>query len=483
MSSILLSWEMVTKYNFKTEPFAHQKEALDKSWDKKTYALFMEMGTGKTKVLLDNIGMLRSENLINGALIIAPKSVYTVWYNTEIPKHLNIEYEIMLWKSTTARQKLLNFMKKPSDKLKIFVINIEAFSSDKGFMWAHEFCRRHNNLIAVDESTCVKNYQAKRTRNIIKLRKFSNYRRILSGFPTPKNPLDLYTQCNFLDPKHLGFNSIVAFRNRYCHFETLYLSGRQIQVPVGFTNLVEIEAKLKEFAYRKTKKECLDLPDKVYTKRIIPLSDEQKLIYEDIRVRARALLHGQELTVTNVVSEILRLHQVTCGYFKSREGDIQTVKNKRLDALVEICEDTDQKIIIWATYVHNIEQINKELIKKFGVESVVTFYGSTSSEKRTEAIERFQNDPKCRFFIGNPSTGGMGITLTKAGIVVYYSNSYNAEHRVQSEDRAHRIGQDQKVTYIDFVAEKTIDEKILNALDKKFKLSAATLGEVVRDWF
>ena len=181
--------------------------------------------------------------------------------------------------------------------------------------------------------------------------------------------------------------------------------------------------------------------------------------------------------------EILRLHQITCGYFKSREGEILSVKNKRLDALVDICEDTDQKIIIWSTYVYNIEQINRELIKKFGAESVVTFYGATSSESRTEAIKRFQNDPKCRFFIGNPSTGGMGITLTAAGIVVYFSNSYNAEHRVQSEDRAHRIGQNQKVTYIDFVAEKTIDEKILQALDTKFRLSAKTLGEVVRDWF
>jgi SNF2 family DNA or RNA helicase len=474
---------MVTKYNFKTKPFAHQKDALTESWDKRSYALFMEMGTGKTKVLLDNIGALRSQNLINGALIIAPKSVYTVWYNTEIPKHLNIEYDILLWKSTMVRQKLVDFMEKPSIKLKIFVINVEAFSSDKGSFWAEEFCKRHDNLIAVDESTCVKNYQAKRTKNIIKLRKYSNYRRILSGFPTPKNPLDLYTQCNFLDPKHLGFNSIVAFRNRYCHFETLYLSGRQINVPVGFTNLAEIEAKLKNFAYRKTKKECLDLPEKIYTRRTISLSEEQRLLYDDIRTQARATLKGQELTVTNVITEILRLHQITCGYFKSREGEIQNVINKRIEALLEVCEDTDQKIIIWATYVHNIQQINRELIKKYGVDSVVTFYGDTSSDKRTEAIERFQNDPKCRFFVGNPATGGMGITLTAAGVVVYYSNSYNAEHRVQSEDRAHRIGQDQKVTYIDFVAEKTIDEKILQALDTKFKLSAKTLGEVVRDWF
>ena len=474
---------MVTKYNFKTKPFDHQLEALEKCWDQKTYALFMEMGTGKTKVLLDNIGVLRCQNLINGALIIAPKSVYTVWHNTEIPKHLNVEYDVLLWKNTMVKQKLTNFMQKPSLKLKIFVMNIEALSGDKGSFWAETFCNLHDAMVVVDESTCVKNYQARRTKNILKLRKRSKYRRILSGFPTPKNPIDLYTQCNFLDPAHLGFNSIVAFRNRYCYFETLFLNGRQINVPVGFTNLAEIEAKLKNFAYRKTKKECLDLPDKIYTKRIIQLTDEQQKLYDDIRLQARAHLQDKELTVTNVVTEILRLHQITCGYFKSGEGEILDVKNKRLDALIDICEDTDQKIIIWSTYVHNIEQINRELIKKFGAESVVTFYGATSSESRTDAIERFQNDPKCRFFVGNPATGGMGITLTKAGVVVYYSNSYNAEHRVQSEDRAHRIGQDQKVTYIDFVAEKTIDEKILKALDSKFRLSAKTLGEVVRDWF
>ena len=474
---------MVTKYNFKTEPYAHQKEALTLSWDQPSFALFMEMGTGKTKVLLDNLGALRCQNLINGALIIAPKSVYTVWYHTEIPKHLNIEYEMLLWKSTLREAKLRDFFEKPSTKLKIFVMNVEAFSSDKGSFWAEEFCKRHINMIAVDESTCVKNYSAKRTKNIIKLRKYSNYRRILSGFPTPKNPLDLYTQCNFLNPNHLGFNSIVAFRNRYCHFESIWIGNRQIDVPVGFTNLAEIEMKLKKFAYRKTKKECLDLPEKIYVKRNIEFTDEQARIYNDIRTEARATLRGEELTVTNVITEILRLHQVACGFFKTKEDAIEPVANKRVDTLVEICEDTDAKIIIWATYIYNIQQITKILRARFGVDSTVDFYGAVSSEKRTEAIERFQNDPKCRFFVANPATGGLGITLTAASIVVYYSNSYNAEHRVQSEDRSHRIGQEKKVTYIDFVAPKTIDEKILGALKTKFKLSAKTLGEVVRDWF
>jgi SNF2 family DNA or RNA helicase len=174
---------------------------------------------------------------------------------------------------------------------------------------------------------------------------------------------------------------------------------------------------------------------------------------------------------------------VACGFFKTKEDAIEPVANKRVDTLIEICEDTDAKIIIWATYIYNIQQITKVLRARFGVDSTVDFYGAVSSEKRTEAIERFQNDPKCRFFVANPATGGLGITLTAASIVIYYSNSYNAEHRVQSEDRSHRIGQEKKVTYIDFVAPKTIDEKILGALKTKFKLSAKTLGEVVRDWF
>jgi SNF2 family DNA or RNA helicase len=188
------------------------------------------------------------------------------------------------------------------------------------------------------------------------------------------------------------------------------------------------------------------------------------------------------MTVNNVLTEIIRLHQITAGFFSGESGQIQKLSNNKLDALLEIIEDTDEKIIIWANWVYNIEEITNKLVDIYGPSSVVNFYGAVNSEKRSKAIDLFMNDPNCRFFVANPSTGGFGLTLTSATLVIYYSNSFNAEHRMQSEERAHRIGQTKKVTYIDLITEDSVDEKIVTSLKNKFKLSAATLGEVVRTW-
>jgi SNF2 family DNA or RNA helicase len=253
-------------------------------------------------------------------------------------------------------------------------------------------------------------------------------------------------------------------------------------VPVGFKNLEELEQKLKTFSYRVKKEDCLDLPAKVYTKRVVQLSDEQRKVYNEIRDEAIANLDGDRMTVNNVLTEIIRLHQITAGFFSGESGQIQKLSNNKLDALLEIIEDTDEKIIIWANWVYNIEEITNKLVDIYGPSSVVNFYGAVNSEKRSKAIDLFMNDPNCRFFVANPSTGGFGLTLTSATLVIYYSNSFNAEHRMQSEERAHRIGQTKKVTYIDLITEDSVDEKIVTSLKNKFKLSAATLGEVVRTW-
>jgi SNF2 family DNA or RNA helicase len=154
----------------------------------------------------------------------------------------------------------------------------------------------------------------------------------------------------------------------------------------------------------------------------------------------------------------------------------------KLKELIEIVEEADGKFIIWANYIYNIESIIDKLKKTYGSDSTVSIYGAITPEQRQDAVRRFQEDDKCRFFVGNPSTGGYGLTLTKASYVVYFSNSYNLEVRQQSEDRAHRIGQTKNVLYIDLVAEKTIDELIIAALKNKIKISAETLGEVINKW-
>ena len=338
-------------------------------------------------------------------------------------------------------------------------------------------------LWILDESTTIKNKSAKRTRNICKLGKQVAYKRILTGSPITKSPLDLYTQCEFLSPDLLGFASYFTFRARYAVMQQIEMGGKQMLFPKYYTNLDELGEKLKLFSYRVQKKDCLDLPDKLYQTRKIQLTVKQAEIYNRLKKFAYATINQDEVSFANKLTEILRLHQVTNGFVNSDDGTIQVFDDcPKIKELLNILEESDGKFIIWANYVQNIKTIISKLKEKYGANSVVSIFGEVSTEDRQEAVRRFQDDDSCRFFIGNPSTGGYGLTLTAASYVVYFSNSYNLEVREQSEDRAHRIGQDKNVTYIDLIAENTIDEFIVGALDKKMKLSAETLGEEVKKW-
>ena len=470
------------KYPYKTKPYEHQRQALAASADKVTYAYFMEMGTGKTKTTIDNIGYLHLKGKLDAALIVAPKSVYTVWKN-EILTHLpdEIKRVVFAWKVDKPKH-FLKFMM--SDALKFFLINVEALSTKNGLEICNKFLINQNqNIMVIDESTTIKNPKAKRTKNILALRWRAHKRRILTGSPVTKSPLDLYTQCAFLDPALLGFKSYYAFRNRYCTFDEVYISrGEAIMVPDGYTNLEELEEKLKGFSTRVTKDECLDIPDKIYQKREVIISGDQRRVYDRLRREALAKFENETISVHNQLTEILRLHQVANGYVKSDDGEILQFNNEKLKALLEILEETDQKVIIYATYVHNINEIIAALNDKYGTESVVSIYGQTEQQDRMLAVDRFQKDFKCRFLVGNPSTAGYGLTLTAAKYVIYYSNNYNLEVRLQSEDRAHRIGQTKNVVYIDIMAKDTIDEKIVKALKRKIQLSAQTLGDKAKDW-
>jgi len=265
--------------------------------------------------------------------------------------------------------------------------------------------------------------------------------------------------------------------------QQIEMGGRQMLFPKYYTNLDELTQKLKNFSYRVKKKDCLDLPDKLYTARKINLTTKQAEVYNRLKKFAYATINSDEITFANKLTEILRLHQVANGFVKSDDGTIQVFDDcPKLKELLEILEDTEGKFIIWANYVQNIKTIINKLKEKYGANSVVSIFGEVSTEDRQQAVSKFQNDDSCRFFVGNPSTGGYGLTLTAASYVVYFSNSYNLEVREQSEDRAHRIGQEKNVTYIDLIAENTIDEFIVTALDKKLKLSAETLGEEVKKW-
>ena len=471
------------KYPYKTNPYEHQRNALNQSAEKLQWAYFMEMGTGKTKVTIDNMAYLFLKKQIDSALIIAPKSVYTIW-ETEISTHMPeiVNKQIFKWNIDKPKDyKKLN----ESKQFRIFLINVEALSTKRGFQACVDYLSKNKlNFVTLDESTTIKNRSAKRTKNILGLRSLSRIRRILTGSPITKSPLDLYTQCQFLSPELLGFSSYLAFRNRYAEMTDIPVgSGRFVSVPKYYKRLEELETKLQQFSTRIRKDQCLDLKPKIRQKRYIELEGESKKIYDRLRISALAIVEDSTISFSNKLTEIVKLHQVCNGFTKSDEGELLNLHSQKLTALEEILEETDGKVIIWANYIYNIKQIIMFLKKKYGDKSVVSIYGEVNVEDRKRAVERIQKDPTCKFMVGNPTTGGFGLTLTACTTVIYFSNNYNLEVRKQSEDRAHRMGQKNSVTYIDIVAKDTLDEAIMKSLVTKGHLAAKTLGEEdLRDW-
>ena len=481
---------MNVNYNFKLKPFDHQKHALNTGWDRIEFGLFMEMGTGKSKVLIDNMGMLYQAGLIDFALVIAPKGVYRNWVAKEIPEHMSddIEHRVIRWVSSPNKkqQEEMRSVKNRFNGLTIFVMNVEAFSSVKG-KTAGEWMGRAlgaNGLIAIDESTTIKNHKAKRTKNLMKIASNFKYKRLLTGSPVTKSPMDIYSQCEFLREGLLGYDSFYAFQGRYAVTQKRTMGHNSFQQIVGFKNLDELTWRIENFSYRVLKKDCLDLPDKIYTARYVTLTDEQLKMYNQIKEQALLLLdNGDLVSAPAVITQLLRLQQIMSGHLKTDDGDILTFKSSRMDALSEIMEEHDGKAIIWSRFRYDIQQITAMLNDKFGEGSAASYYGDTSDDQRNRIVQNFQ-DPNhpLKFFVGNPATAGYGLTLTEANLVVYYANDFNLETRIQSEDRAHRIGQKNNVTYIDLISEGTIDERIVKALRSKIDIGAKVLGEEAKEW-
>ena len=474
-------------FRYKTEPYEHQRTALELSYDNKNFGYFMEMGCGKSKVLIDNITWLYDNGLINTAVIVAPKGVYRNWQVSEIPTHLpdDVQPEVYVWSSganKTTRERLSEGAKS-REGLRILLVNVEAFgASKKVSQYVEYFTRGTSFLLAVDESTTIKNPKAKRTKALVSLGQSATYKRILTGSPVTKSPMDLYAQCGFMDKRLLGFDSYYAYQGRYAITRTQRMGSHSFQQIVGYRNLQELADKLNSFSFRVTKDEALDLPDKIYTIREVGVTDEQLKYYHSIKTAAMALLDDGELvSAPAIMTQLLRLQQVLCGHVMTDDGELVEFPTKRIEALLDTVEEMSGKVIIWSRFRYDIRKIAVTLESKYGPGSTVSYFGDTSDEERQEAIKQFQFGD-ARFFVANPQTAGYGLTLTAATNVIYYANDFNLETRVQSEDRAHRIGQHHPVTYVDLMTKGTVDVHIVKSLRNKIDLSAKTLGEEARQW-
>lgn len=473
-------------YIYKTQPYQHQRDAFEQSRDRSVFAYFMEMGCGKSKVLIDNAAFLYESGRINTLIVVAPKGVYRNWVLKEVPIHMpdRIPHQVFTWRSQankTQQKELLNGLNY-QEGLRILVVNVEAFISTKCVQYVQKFMRGNTVMFAVDESTTIKNPKAKRTKLVTKIAEAADYRRILTGSPVTQSPMDLFSQCSFLNKRLLGYDNFYSFQARYAVMRRQNMGAHSFNKIVGYRNLNELSDTIKNFSSRVLKKDCLDLPDKTYTTRSVSLTPEQVRAYNDMKRNAMLILNDDLVTATEAMTQLLRLQQILCGYVPGDDG-VHEIPTRRIDALCEVLDEMTGKVIIWARFRRDIEQIVERLQKDYGQNSVGSYYGDTTDEDREALVRDFQ-DPhhETRFFVGNPQTAGYGLTLTSAHNVVYYSNDFNLETRVQSEDRCHRIGQTQKVTYVDLISEGTVDEHIVRALQGKIKLAGASLGEEMRQW-
>lgn len=479
---------------FKTRPYSHQYHLIDNSWRLPEFALHLEMGLGKSRIVIDSLAVSYMEQNLTHALIVAPAGVYQNWY-LEFDKHCpnHVPRSVYTWRRlSTKREKeaFKEFVLNEDESLKVFLINVEALSTGNGYKAAELFLRKVPGAAAmiVDESTAIKSHKAKRTKNAIKLGKLCTYRRVLSGLPNPNSPMDVYAPFSFLSgngPHLLGYENYYAFQARYC-IEKLMRVGSQksFKTVVGYRRLDELQQRIDKHAARLKKVDCLDLPEKIYIKRDSPLTAEQKTLYNSLKQSFLTEYKDEEISTTIMLTKLLRFQQIITGHITTDTGKVEVVPHHRIKTLLETINEVSGKVVIWANFRHCIQEIESALVREYGETSVASFYGDTTRSERVEIVRNFQNpNHELRFLVGNPSTAGYGITLTESNTAIYYSRDFRLDNRMQSEDRIHRIGQKKaNVVYIDIVSPDTIDEKIVNALRNKMELSAKVLGEVAPDW-
>lgn len=459
-------------FAYKTPPFAHQRKAFLASRDARCFALFMEMGTGKTKVGIDTAAYLFSEGEIDTLMITAPNGVHRQWIREQIPEHLPdwVKRRSCAYQSSQTqkfRKELEHTLAAPEDELCIVSFHVDAFSTELGVKTAEKILTTRRVLWIVDESTRIKSPKAERTKRIIALGALAQYRRIMSGAPITQGVEDLYTQFRFLNHNILGHNTFTTFRNQYCLTRPIPRAAYGAVKIIGYQNLDLLKEKIEPYSFRVTKAECLDLPPKTYMRHEVELTAEQKRLYKDMKNELLAQLDdGTVITAPIAAVALMKLQQIICGHVRpDPDGKYVRIDSNRVEAAMDLIELAQGKVIVWCRFTADVELLIEALGKR-GID-YVEYTGRISNDDRTLAIEKFRNDPACKVFLANPQAGGTGLNLAVASTAIYYSNDFNADTRWQSEDRIHRIGQDKNAVYIDIVAPGTIDAGILAALKKK----------------
>jgi hypothetical protein len=474
----------------------------------------MDMGTGKSKVVLDEYGEGAEEN--GGPLdliLLAPKGSVRNWYTdkgdapgdwSELRKHLDPDFRERLidfsWigdgKQWENRLRLMMAAHRDKRRPRALFMNIEALSSsEEAQKLCIEFAQQRGAMVVVDECTTIMR-NSSRTKAALALGRVAKSKRILSGLWTPKSPMDLFYQCMFLSERILGHDNFYTFRRRYATLrkQAVYVPGqfnrdgtlkqRKFDVVTGYQNLEELQKKVGRYSYRVLKKDCLDLPPKTYQWRDVELTKEQKKMLLEIKHFGHAAIGdtGKFVTVDMVIKSILRELQITCGYvMDDEERVLHEVPENKTAALVEVLEDHDGKAIIWCPWRAPLAKIVKVLTEKYGAQSVAQWHGG-NVKTRHEEERRFLNDPACLYMAATQGAGMRGNTWTVADLTIYYANNYDLEQRDQSEERNYRIGQARPVTVVDLVTQGTRELKVIQSLRNKINLATLINNEGYRVW-
>lgn len=474
-------------YRFKTNPFNHQRKALDWLWGLSRYAIFAEMGTGKTKIAIDLSAARFMTGEIDSWVVFCPNSVRDIWVDEwKCHSPLSDIPVFIVGDLNKARARKLSEEICGQQRF-VAICGIESLQVGHRDGYAYDVTLNIINgrkyAAIVDESHYIKNPDANRSRNIEQLMVNTRYGGVMTGSPIARTILDLYQQFHVLDPDIIGIGDYYSFRNRYAEF-----GGYENREIVGYKNMDELMGLIKPYVFQCTKSEVLDLPEKLYSKRMVKMADEQSRVYKSILKEYEALIkdlsrggHPIEVIVEQVLAQYTALQQITGGFINYDDpGDGSEVPvrrtawivpphgNPKVREVIDIAEENpDSQIIIWAKFRNEIAVVVEGLRHRFGPDCVAEFHGGIEPSQRRHQLELFKSGT-ARFFVANQQTGGTGLTINESNLVIYFSNSFRLVDRIQSEDRNHRIGQKSDVLYIDLVCAGTKDVDILAAIkDKK----------------
>jgi SNF2 family DNA or RNA helicase len=475
----------------KTVPMAHQREAFETHKDSQARAHWWDPGTGKTKVVIDTACWLFQHGKIQGLFVLAPSGVHRAWATDELPAHAWAPYRAFVWETSrkATREHKAEFealLATPHGCMPVLCMTYAAFTTEAGALAAKKFLTSRRCLYAADETSKIKTPSAKITKRVLASARYAPYRRALNGTPVSDSPFQAYSQVQFLDAeawrRELGITNFSRFKGYFGIYETKYGHGRQYPSLTGYRNLERLNVVLAQVGERIRKDDVLDLPPKTYVKRYFDLSKDQRDLYEELRHNYRSDMFGGALTVESTLARITRLQQVAGGFAPTDEEKTPRrigEKRPRVEALLDVLEEYGGKAIVWARFTAEVDEIAAAL-KKAGI-SYVRYDGEVAVDDRRVAKDEFtQGD--ARIFLSKTSCAGHGLTLIQATTVIYYSNNYSLDQRQQSEDRAHRKGQTKNVTYIDIVANDTVDQRILECLRTKQEIAGSVTGDAIKLW-